>query len=201
MPKLMTRHLLMLILVNICLLKVNGQGPWSISISNSPRIEHRDPRLKNLLYYPFSPSIITDYRMTDRFSFSTGVFFHYEKDKDHAIGIPSTYFIFKTYLYEVPIQSNYHFNDKTNKFDPFIKTAIRYTFYHLSSTMHVQEDIIKSHYNDSYVLWDFGAGLNFKIHENLFLRCQLSYGFGLIHEYKNFRYFEPLISLGYTFNK
>jgi hypothetical protein len=186
-------------MIHSCLFHITGQGSWSILISNSPRIEHRDPGVKNLLYYPFSPSISTDYRITDRFSLSCGAFFHYEKDKDYAIGIPSTYFVFNTYLYEVPIQLNYHLNDKTKKFAPFIKTAIRYTFYHLSSSMHRQEDIIKSHYNDSYILWDVGAGFTLKIKENFFVLSQISYGIGLKHEYKDFKYFEPLIGLGYRF--
>jgi hypothetical protein len=196
----MKRHLLILIIVHISLLFTNGQGTWSISISYSPRIEHRDPGIKNLLYYPISPCISTDFRMADRLSLSIGAYFHFEKDKVEAFGIPDKYYISKTFLYEVPLQFNYHLNDKTKKFAPYIKTAIRYTFYHLSIAMHDNESITTNNYNDSYILWDFGAGFNLRIKENIFLQSQISYGIGLKHAYEEFKYFEPLIGLRYTFN-
>ena len=196
----MKKTLLSIIVIHIFIIQTYCQRPWSILISNTPRIEHRDLGIKNLLYYPISPSIGIDYNFTDRFSLLIGTFLHFDKDKDEAIGIPDRYFILKTSLYEVPFQFNYNLKDKSKIFVPFIKTAIRYSFYHLSATFHDNEDITTTNYNDSYILWDFGAGINFKIKENFFLRGQASYGLGLKHVYKDFKYFEPLIGLGYTFN-
>lgn len=66
--------------------------------------------------------------------------------------------------------------------------------------MHDRENISKYNYEDSYILWDFGAGINFKIKHNFFILCQVSYGIGLKHEYEDFKYFEPLIGLVYKFN-
>jgi outer membrane autotransporter protein len=142
-----------------------------------------------------------DYRIADKVSLSIGTFFHYDKEINDALGIPSAFLTSKTYLYEVPLQLNYHFKDYSKKFDPFLKTTVRYSYSYVSSTFQYQEDISKSHYNNSYVLWDIGAGLNFRINKNIFLGCQLSYGLALKYTYKNFKYIEPLISLGYTFIK
>lgn len=195
----MKRQILIFAIFSIGFINANGQGPWSISIAYAPRIEHRGPYIRNLFYYPVSPGIIADLKITNRISLSSGLLFHYETDENYS-GSPHIRYTYKTYLFEVPLQTNYHLYAQTRKFDPFLKSSFRYTHFSLVLKREQTADIIKNQYDDYYFLLDFGAGLNLKIQDNIIFRLQLSYGLGIKHEYKNFRYFEPMISFGYKLN-
>jgi len=182
----------------------SGQKSWSLSISYSPRVEHRDSHIRDLFYYPLSPTLISNLRFADHFSASLGISFHFQKDRSEALYFVSSptlpsYVILRTYLYEIPFQLNYHFNDRERKLEPYIKTSFRYTLSHENGEMYFNGIEQDYNFNDSYILWDFGAGLDIKINEVLAIICQTSFGIGLKHYYDDFRYFEPLAGLRYSF--
>jgi hypothetical protein len=199
-----SKNLLLIILILSSSMLAFGQRSWSVSISYSPRVEHRGSYIRDLFYYPLSPVFISDFRPTDHFSVSLGISFHYQKDRTESlyfVGTPTppSYCILRTYLYEIPLQFNLHIFDRSKKLDPFIKTSIRYTFSHESGEIYYPGIQRNSYFNDNYVLWDFGAGLDINISETISIISQISYGIGLKHYFDDFKYFEPQAGLRYTF--
>ena len=200
------RNLLLISLILLYPMLTFGQRFWSVSISNSPRVEHRGSYIKDLFYYPISPTLISNVRFTDHLSASIGIGFHFQKDRSEALYFvhsqtPPSYVILRTYLYEIPVQLNYHFNDKAKRLDPFLKTSIRYSLNYENGEMYFSGFEKNFTLDDSYILWDSGAGINININEAFSIICQVSFGIGLKHYFDNFRYFEPLAGVKYTFKK
>jgi hypothetical protein len=198
----MKKCLFILCIIFSSVLNVTAGDRWSISLSNSPRFEHRYAGEKNLYYYSFSPGFAADYRISDHLSVAGRLTFHHAKSLYEPIvyGLPLGYYIdLRNSLLEIPVQVNYHLLGGSHRLDPYFKAGIRYTYDHLTSVMTSFEGTETTYDNDSYFLADAGVGAYFRIKDNFSAIGEISYGIGINHFYSDFRYVETLIGLRYTF--
>jgi hypothetical protein len=172
---------------------------WSISVSYSPKFEIPTGVTQSKDKYFLGFEFNADRRLSKHFSVQFGVNYLSLNKTDQMQGIPSIKFMSNYSFLEFPLQINYHFLNKSNIFDPYVKTSLINSYYH--SVVGVEIIELDTFKEDKYCLFgDIGIGTTVKINNKLSLIGQTSLGFGIKYINPQY-YFKGLIGIRYSLLK
>lgn len=185
--------------------KTSEKYPWSLSLSFAPKVgfdlfRNIPPHDINESYL-LSLDLRADHKVSKKFFYSFGV--NFSTNEKHVYHLrfdaaSADYFSFG-YLIEFPLQINYHFINDSKRINPYLKMAIRNSYYHLNSAGTYGASPYSISTSDYFLLSDLGLGTNFQLNDKFSILVESCIGYGLIYWRPNFGYYEGLLGLRYTF--
>jgi len=187
-------------LVDTSILNSKNKSTWSISFSYSPHCAFSftpkdDSKLYRFFLQGFNGKID---RKTDseRVSFSFGINFRKKDIVDYDHDNQQ-----KVRILEFPFQFNYHLKKSINKYDPYIKSSIRLSYFKIMYFYDSEPGVIYLPERADYLPFiDIGFGSFNKINKKIDLLFESNLGYGITDAFPNRLYFDLLLGLKFKFN-
>ena len=206
----MKRHFIISIFFILMLMvRVNGQktesqdlSKWSVSFSVSPQFEV--PKYDSYAGESFLISFDNkfNYRFRDHFSLTFGLGFSFKESASlninfNGLSYESENIFEKVYLFEFPLQINYHFQKRPKQIDPYFKIGLKNSFYYYDYESYSTQDQFKTYSIKYAILLDMGIGSYLRISDRISFIYEASIGVGINYYVPDYTYFEGLVGLRY----
>lgn len=175
---------------------------WSVSFSISPQFEV--PEYDSYAGESFLVSFDNkfNYRFRDHFSLTFGLGFSFKKSDYlniifNGISYESENIFEKVYLFEFPLQINYHFLKSSKQIDPYLKIALKNSCYYYDNESYSPLVQFKTYSVKYSVLLEMGIGSYLKVTDRISFIYEASIGVGINYYVPDYSYFEGLVGLRY----
>jgi len=202
--------LISILFVLALMVRVEGQdaisqdlSKWSVSFSVSPQFEV--PEYDSFAGESFLVSFDNkfNYRFKDHFSLTFGLGFSFKKSdyldiNFNGLSYESENIFEKVYLFEFPLQLNYHFRKSPKQIDPYFKIGLKNACYYYDYESYSSQVQFKTYSIKYSILLDVGIGSYLRISDRISFIYEASIGVGINYYVPGYIYFEGLAGLSYT---
>src|SRR4030042_1250802 len=178
---------------------------WSVTIGYAPDYDFNLSKhvpSEGDVYYFLGFIGRVDLKFSDHLSISTGVYPR-KREEDylemptdswtpHYLDAHETRFFL-----EFPVQINYYFQNSSKSLTPYLKLAIRNSYYNRKMVGVNQDGPISINDKQYNLLSDIGIGSNLKIIPKLSLVGEICFGYCLVYDWSNRSYIDALVGLQY----